>query len=133
MMGAVSLVKSREEYYKLRKKYDELKRKYEYITSAYVNPVVMKVRTKLPQELVLLSLILLGSYGYSVYRNNAAIYLGLFAAAAAMAHELYGTKVGWWKYYKSVYMIAGRVPLGIPLTYFFMGMVVVAYMLFRGA
>lgn len=94
--------------------------------------ILSSIRSQLPRHTILLVLMALGTYSYWIYRSNVAVFVGLFAAFATLVHELYGTKKGWWSYEKSFCMIFDRIPLYVLLTYFFMGMLMANYMLFRG-
>jgi hypothetical protein len=70
--------------------------------------------------------------GLLVYKNTILIESGILGALGNLIYELHGTKNKRWKYSSaSLYMIAGRVPIEVTLTYFFSGMTFATYIFFR--
>jgi uncharacterized membrane protein len=84
------------------------------------------------QAAMLVILALIGSLGFLTYKNFIIIELGLIGFVADLIYELYGTAKGWWSYnYSSIYVIASRVPIEVPLMYFFMGAMAALFVLWR--
>jgi uncharacterized membrane protein len=68
---------------------------------------------------------------YIHYGNWVMIEVGIITFVLDVFWELRGTGKGWWKYDKSpIFNIAGRVPIEIPLTFFFLGIWAVGIVLF---
>jgi len=83
---------------------------------------------------ILLSLIMIpiGITGLVVYKNTIIIETGILGMLCNLAYELCGTRNKEWRYSPtSLYMIAGRVPIEVTLSYFFTGMAVATYIFFR--
>lgn len=117
-------------YKELEKRYAQLKKEYLKIRKIS-NHVILTVGTELPRHAVLIVFGIISIIGVMEYKSPIIIEFGIIAAVADLVYELYGTKKGWWKYGKSRFMIAGRVPVNVPLTYFFMGMAAVIFVLIR--
>lgn len=84
------------------------------------------------QNIVLVGLAITGIVSFITFRSIVLFELGAFGFMADLTYELIGTKRGWWKYsYPSLWKIANRVPIEVPLTYFFMGVVAAAFVFFR--
>ena len=70
--------------------------------------------------------------GLIIYKNIFIIEPGILGAIGSLIYELYGTKKKLWSYSSSpIYMIAGRIPIEVILTYFFGGMLAAVYILYR--
>ena len=81
---------------------------------------------------LLLITILIGMIGFAIYKNTIIIETGMLGMLGNLIYELRGTKNKDWKYSPtSLYMIAGRLPIEVILTYLFTGMAVAAYVFFR--
>jgi uncharacterized membrane protein len=90
------------------------------------------IKHGLPQNITLIGLAIVSVIGFLTYRNFVIIELGIIGFVADLLYELYGTGKGWWNYdFLSIYVIAGRLPIEIPLAYFFMGASAVVFVLFR--
>ncbi|MBS3064985.1 MAG: hypothetical protein J4451_00605 [DPANN group archaeon] len=93
---------------------------------------VSLIKHGLPQNITLIGLAIVSVIGFLVYRDFVIIELGIIGFVADLLYELYGTAKGWWSYdFLSIYVIAGRLPIEIPLAYFFMGASAVVFVLFR--
>ncbi|MEM5804883.1 MAG: hypothetical protein QXU82_03535 [Candidatus Aenigmatarchaeota archaeon] len=58
----------------------------------------------------------------ALYRHWLMIEMGVIAFAADVLWEMHGISRDWWKYRASpTYNIMGRLPIEIPLTFFFLG------------
>jgi len=80
----------------------------------------------------LLVMTLVGLAGLAVYKNTIIIETGVLGMVGNLIYELRGTKNKDWKYSPaSLYMIAGRLPIEVILTYLFTGMAAAAYVFFR--
>lgn len=74
----------------------------------------------------------IGLMGLVVYKNTIIIETGILGMLANLIYELRGTRNKGWRYSPaSLYMIAGRLPIEVILSYFFTGMAVATYIFFR--
>lgn len=72
----------------------------------------------------------IGIAGLLFFRNWLIIELGLIVFAVDFVFEYIGTQKGWWSY-KKIGPVVGKLPLHVPLTYFFLGMATTTYLLWR--
>lgn len=96
----------------------------------------MKITDKLTKgpynPILLLITIPIAIIGLVIYKNTIIIEAGIISAIGNLVYELHGTKNKSWKYSSaSLYMVAGRVPIEVVLTYFFSGMTFATYFFFR--
>ncbi|MEM5804882.1 MAG: hypothetical protein QXU82_03530 [Candidatus Aenigmatarchaeota archaeon] len=71
-------------------------------------------------------------FGMLYYRHISILLVGGLAMLLDLGWECYLTKKGLWSYKRSrFFMIFGRIPLEVPLIYFFVGAAVSIYILFR--
>jgi len=118
-------------YTSLQKKYRQLDNNYRAITK---NPRIIKKEMKkmLSKRVPTLISIPIGIWGIIYYKHYAIILIGILAMLGDLVWEEYNTRKGIWKYEKSkIIMIFGRVPLGVPMAYFFIGAALATYILFR--
>jgi len=74
----------------------------------------------------------IGMIGLVVYKNTILIETGILGMLSDFIYEISGTKNKDWKYSPaSLYMVVGRLPIEVILTYLFTGMAVAAYIFFR--
>jgi len=89
-------------------------------------------KTKKPSYMMLMVMIPLGLIGFAVYKNTIIIEAGVLGMLGNLVYELLATKRNDWRYpTTSLYMIAGRLPVEVILTYLFTGMAAAAYVFFR--
>lgn len=82
--------------------------------------------------ILLLIMIPIGMIGLVVYKNTIIIETGILGMLCNLIYELRGTRNKEWRYSPaSLYMIAGRLPIEVILSYLFTGMAVATYMFFR--
>lgn len=68
--------------------------------------------------------------GFFHYRHPVIILVGLIVSITDLLWELHCVKHEMWTY-SSKYLIMGRIPMSIPITYFLIGCVGTIYVLFR--
>jgi len=82
--------------------------------------------------ILLLIMMPIGVMGLVVYKNTIIIEAGILGMLGSLIYELRGTRNKEWRYSPaSLYMIAGRIPIEVILSYFFAGMAVATYIFFR--
>jgi len=96
----------------------------------------MKIMDRLKKgpynPILLLIMIPIGMIGLVVYKNTIIIETGILGMLVNLIYELRGTRNKEWRYSPaSLYMIAGRLPIEVILSYLFTGMAVATYMFFR--
>lgn len=80
----------------------------------------------------MLGLAIIGISSFMIFKKMLIIELGTIIFFISLIWELYGTKKGLWKNNPSpIYTIAGRLPIEIALSYFFLGMIAASYVIFR--
>jgi len=84
----------------------------------------------IPPLAILICAAIAGIWGLISFRHWLIIELGLIALIADFIVEYTGTKKGSWEY-ENLGPMFGKLPLYVPLTYFFLGMGVAAYCLLR--
>ena len=109
-------------------KYEELKSMYEE-ESGKINVIIFKRNHE--KDLFNIIFAIIEIAGIIKYQSLAIPAVGFIVMAADFLIELYATKKGFWTYKNYKYNIAGRVPLEVPFTYFFLGSFIVIYILFR--
>jgi len=82
--------------------------------------------------ILLLIMMPIGVMGLVVYKNTIIIETGILGMLGNLIYELHGTRNKEWRYSPaSLYMIAGRLPIEVILSYLFTGMAVATYIFFR--
>jgi hypothetical protein len=82
--------------------------------------------------ILLLIMMPIGLMGLVVYKNTIIIETGILGILGNLIYELRGTRNREWRYSPaSLYMIAGRLPIEVILSYLFTGMAVATYIFFR--
>ena len=117
-------------YGQLKKRYEKLSKKYAELRKKprMAGEEMMK---NLHQQFAFISSAAIGLILYALYQQWIMIEVGLMCALIDVYWELRGTGNGWWSYKKSVlFDIMGRVPVDVPLTFFFLGMMAAGIVLF---
>jgi hypothetical protein len=74
----------------------------------------------------------IGITGFFLSKNSLIIEFGMIVFTIGFIQELRGMKKKLWLYSSSpIYMIAGRIPIEIALSYLFLGMTAATYIIFR--
>ena len=120
-----------KKYVSLQKRYRQLERNYRAISK---RPELLKEEVKIffQKRVTTFVPMPIALAGIIYYHHYSVVLLGLLAMIGDIAWENYTTKWGLWRYRKSrVYMIFGRIPVEVPITYFFLGAAIATYILFR--
>jgi len=117
-------------YNQLKKRYDKLSKRYAELRKRprIAGEEMMK---NMHQQFAFISSAIVGLLAYVLYQQWVMVEVGLMCALIDIYWELRGTGKGWWSYKKSVlFDIRGRVPVDVPLTFFFLGIVATGIVLF---
>ncbi len=87
-------------------------------------------KDRLRKHSLTLILFIITVVGFFHYKHPVIILVGLIVSITDLLWELHCVKYGMWKY-SSRYLIRGRIPMAIPVTYFLIGCVGAIYVLFR--
>jgi len=133
MKGALGVQyrKMQSRYARLQKKYRQLQENYEAISK---DPELMRKEVKqfFQKRISTFVPLPIAIAGMLYYKSIAIPMLGALAFVADVTWEYYTTMWGLWKYRKSrLWMIFGRIPIDVPVAYFFLGAAVATYILFR--
>jgi len=123
---------------RLERKYESLLRKFKALDEKYskmrVTPTFLGEKIKkapLQEHFTLVISMVIGLLVFVLYRQQVMLEVGLILALIDVYWELHGTGKGWWSYKKSVfYDIRGSVPIEIPVTHFFLGIIAAGIVLF---
>ncbi|MFH0829880.1 MAG: hypothetical protein V1887_01830 [Candidatus Aenigmatarchaeota archaeon] len=119
-------------YRKLERKYAELKIRYKNLRARYERRLPTRKRVALvSKRSLVIPFLVIAVFGIVWYHHPVIFIMGALISAGELVMELYATKNGRWNYENSVHMIAGRVPIGIPVFYFFSGASLATFVLVR--